>query len=187
MAELQSTHEELVASNEEMQSSNEELESINEELVTLNAEHQENNDELRVSNDDLNNFLRTSQIGTIFLDELLHIRRFTPVVAAEMHLLPQDVGRLVTELSHPLIDELSSEARRVLREGRPVEKTVQSKPGVWYLLRISPYRREGASDQGVVATFVNVSLLKQAQQDLQQSVKNEKKQYARNEARRGNE
>ena len=75
----------------------------------------------------------------------------------------------------------------MLREGRPVEKTVQSKPGVWYLLRISPYRREGASDQGVVATFVNVSLLKQAQQDLQQSVKNEKKQYARNEARRGNE
>jgi two-component system CheB/CheR fusion protein len=171
MAELQSTHEELVASNEELQSSNEELESINEELITLNSEYQEKNDELTVANNDINNFLRTSQIGTIFLDEMLHIRRFTPVVAAEMNLLPHDVGRLLTELSHPLIDELSSEAHRVLRERRPVEKTVESKPGVWYLLRISPYRREGASDQGIVATFVNVSFLKQAR-DLQQRAKN---------------
>ena len=175
MAELQATHEELLASNEELQSSNEELESINEELVTLNSEYQEKNDELSVANNDINNFLRTSQIGTIFLDETLHIRRFTPVVAAEMNLLPHDVGRLLTELSHPLIDELSSEAHRVLREHRPVEKTVESKPGVWYLLRVSPYRRESASDKGVVATFVNVSLLKQAQQDLQQRVKDQKK------------
>ena len=162
-----------------MQSSNEELESINEELVTLNAEYQEKNDELTVAHDDVNNFLRTSQIGTIFLDEMLHIRRFTPVVAAEMNLLPHDVGRLVTELSHPLIDELTSEAFRVLREGKPAEKTVESKPGVWYLLRISPYRREGASDKGVVATFVNVSQIKQAQQDLQQHVENKKKKLRR--------
>ncbi|MEP6686335.1 MAG: CheR family methyltransferase, partial [Verrucomicrobiota bacterium] len=173
MAELQSTHEELVASNEELQSSNEELESINEELVTVNAEYQEKNDELTVAHNDINNFLRTSQIGTIFLDEKLHIRRFTPVVAAEMNLLPHDVGRLLTELSHPLIDELSGEAHRVLSQGRSVEKTVEAKPGVWYLLRISPYQREGASDKGIVATFVNVSLLKQAQQER---AKNEKKQ-----------
>jgi two-component system CheB/CheR fusion protein len=167
--ELQSTNEELVASNEELQSSNEQLESINEELVTLNAEYQEKNDELAVANNDINNYLRTAQIGTIFLDEMLHIRRFSPVVAAEMNLLPHDVGRLLADLSHPLIDELNGEAQRVLRERRPVEKTVESKPGVWYLLRISPYRREGASDQGIVATFVDVSLLKQVQQNLPQS------------------
>jgi two-component system CheB/CheR fusion protein len=173
--ELQSTNEELVASNEELQSSNEELESTNEELATINAEYQEKNDELTVANNDISNFLRTAQIGTIFLDDSLHIRRFTPVVAAEMNLLPHDVGRLLADLSHPLIDELTGEAHRVLRERAPVEKTVESKPGVWYLLRISPYRREGTSDLGIVATFVDVSALKLAQQDLRHREKNEKK------------
>jgi len=173
--ELQSTNEELIASNEELQSSNEELQSINEELATLNAEYQEKNDELQVANNDIDNFLRTSQIGTIFLDESLHIRRFTPVVAAEMRLLPHDAGRLLTDLSHPLIDELTREAQRVFHDGAPVEKTVETRPGVWYLLRVSPYQRAGASDLGVVITFVNVSALKQAEQDLGRSRENEKK------------
>ena len=173
--ELQASNEELMAANEELQSSNEELESINEEQTTLNSEYQQKNDELVVANDDITNFLRTAQIGTIFLDKTLHIRRFTPVVAEEMKLLPQDTGRLLTDLSHPLIHELSSEAQRVLRDKAPVEKTVETRPGVWHLLRISPYRREGTSDLGIVVTFVNVSVLKQAQQDLKESRKAEKK------------
>src|SRR6202022_1134095 len=115
--ELQSTNEELIASNEELQSSNEELQSINEELPPLNADYQEKNDDLQAGNTDIANFLRTSQIGTIFLDESLHIRRFTPVVAAEMRLLPHDAGRLLTDLSHPLIDELTREAQRVFQDG----------------------------------------------------------------------
>jgi two-component system CheB/CheR fusion protein len=164
--ELQSNNEELIASNEELQSSNEELESVNEELVTLNAEYQGKNDELQVAHNDLDNFLRTSQIGTIFLDESLRIRKFTPFVAAELSLLPHDAGRLLTELSHPLIGELGREAQRVLGEGMPVEKTVEVRPGVWFLLRISPYRREGASDLGAVVTFVDVSRLKEAEQNL---------------------
>jgi two-component system CheB/CheR fusion protein len=173
--ELQSTNEELIASNEELQSSNEELESINEELSTLNAEYQEKNEELRVANNDIDNFLRTSQIGTIFLDDSLRIRRFTPLVAAQMNLLPHDAGRLLTDLSHPLIDELSREAQRVLRDGAPVEKTVETRPGVWHLLRVSPYRRASASDLGIVVTLVDVSVLKQAEQDLAKSGRKEKK------------
>lgn len=166
--ELQSTNEELIASNEELQSTNEELESINEELVTLNAEYQQKNNELLVANNDIDNFLRTSQIGTIFLDEALRIRRFTPFVAEEMKLLPQDAGRLLTDLSHPLIDELSREAHRVLRDRKPIEKTVETRPGVWHLLRISPYRRAGTSDLGIVVTFVDVSAIEQARKDLRQ-------------------
>jgi two-component system CheB/CheR fusion protein len=78
-----------------------------------------------------------------------------------MNLLPQDTGRGLRDLSHPLIEDLSREANRVLRDGAPVEKTIETRPGVWYLLRISPYQRESASDLGVVVTFVDVSALKQ--------------------------
>jgi two-component system, chemotaxis family, CheB/CheR fusion protein len=164
--ELQSTNEELIASNEELQTSNEELESINEELTTVNAEYHEKNHELRVANDDIDNFLRTSQIGTIFLDDSLRIRRFTPLVAGEMNLLPHDAGRLLTDLSHPLVEELRGEAQRVLHDGTPVERTVEIRQGVWYLLRISPYRRASASDLGLVVTFVNVSALRRAEQNV---------------------
>jgi hypothetical protein len=59
----------------------------------------------------------------------------------------------------------------VLREKKPVEKTVEIRPGVWHLLRLSPYQREGASDKGIVATFVDVSLLKQAQRQSNESKK----------------
>ena len=165
--ELQSSNEELIASNEELQSSNEELESINEELATLNAEYQTKNDQLQIAHNDLENFLRTSQIGTIFLDDSLRIRKFTPVVGTELNLLPHDSGRLLTELSHPLIDELTRETKRVLQDGMPREKTVEVRSGVWYLLRSSPYRRQGASDLGVVVTFVNVSGFREAEQKLQ--------------------
>jgi two-component system, chemotaxis family, CheB/CheR fusion protein len=171
--ELQATNEELIAANEELQSSNEELESINEELATINSEYQQKNDELVVANNDLNNFLRTSEIGTLFLDESLRIRKFTPVAAEEMNLLPHDAGRLLTDLSHPLIDQLGHKMQQVLRNGTPVEKTVHTRPGVWHLLRISRYRRVGASDQGIVVTFVNVSALKQTQQDLRKKCQNE--------------
>ena len=84
--ELQATNEELLAGNEELQSSNEELESVNEELTTLNAEYQQKIAELIVSNNDLENFLRTSDVATIFLDDALRLRRFTPAVTREIPL-----------------------------------------------------------------------------------------------------
>jgi len=76
--ELQATNEELMASNEELQSTNEELHSVNEELYTVSAEHQRKIDELTILTDDMNLLMKATNIGIIFLDEHLNIRRFTP-------------------------------------------------------------------------------------------------------------
>lgn len=158
--ELQAANEEMLASNEELQSSNEELESVNEELTTLNSEFQQKIAELTVSNNDVENFLRTSDVATIFLDASLHIRRFTPAAARELRLLPHDTGRLLTDLRHPIIDALAADFPRVAAAGgEPVLKTVETSPGIWHLLRITPFRREGASDQGLVITILDVSAL----------------------------
>jgi len=129
-------------------------------LATLNAEYQRKNEELLVANNDLENLLRTAQIGTLFLDDALRIRKFTPVAAKELNLLPGDVGRLLTDLAHPLLRELARAAQQALTEGRGTDVTVDAPGNAWYLLRISPYAREGASEQGVVATILNVSRLK---------------------------
>jgi two-component system, chemotaxis family, CheB/CheR fusion protein len=158
--ELQATNEELLAGNEELQSSNEELESVNEELTTLNAEYQQKIAELIVSNNDLENFLRTSDIATIFLDDTLHLRRFTPAVTCEIPLQEHDLGRLLTEFAHPLVAAVAQDFPRVAAGGKEIMKTVQTRPGVSHLVRITPYRREGASDRGLVITILDISELR---------------------------
>ncbi len=76
--ELQSTNEELQSTNEELETAKEELQSTNEELVTVNAELNNKIDELTEVNNDINNLLASTEIGTLFLDRELRIKRFTP-------------------------------------------------------------------------------------------------------------
>ena len=76
--ELQSNNEELQSTNEELNSSKEELQSLNEEMQTVNAELQSKIGELSQSNSDMKNLLNGIEIATIFLDNDLGVKRFTP-------------------------------------------------------------------------------------------------------------
>ena len=76
--EYQSVNEELQSANEELETSKEELQSINEELQVLNVELNERNETLVDLNSDLVNLIDSTAIATLFLDEDLRIRRFTP-------------------------------------------------------------------------------------------------------------
>ena len=161
--ELQATNEELVASNEELQSTNEELHSVNEELYTVNAEYQNKIAELTELNADMDNLLVSTEVHTVFLDRDLAIRKFTPKIAEQFNLLPQDIGRRINNFTHhiryePLLDEL----RRVLQTGQPFEREVQDGHGSWFLLRILPYR-SGGSGGGVVLTLIDIGSVKQAE------------------------
>jgi two-component system CheB/CheR fusion protein len=102
--ELQATNEELLASNEELQSTNGELQSVNEELFTVNAEYQSKIVELTELNNDMDNLLASTQIATLFLDEKLDIRKFTPGVDRIYKILETDVDRPLSHLSHSLAD-----------------------------------------------------------------------------------
>ena len=61
-----------------MNSSKEEMQSLNEEMQTVNAELQTKMDELSQSNSDMKNLLNGIEIATIFLDNDLGVKRFTP-------------------------------------------------------------------------------------------------------------
>ncbi|MCW2286171.1 PAS domain S-box-containing protein [Rhodoblastus acidophilus] len=161
--ELQSTNEELMASNEELQSTNEELHSVNEELYTVSTEHQQKIDELIQLSLDIEHLLKATEIGTIFLDEKLYVRRFTPAVAQAFNLIPQDVGRPISHITlrfenvdfYALLDEVNQ--TRVMREEEV------SVAGHSYLLRILPYRADGADLLGTVVTLIDVDERKKAQ------------------------
>ena len=164
--ELQAANEELLASNEELQSTNEELQSVNEELYTVNAEYQRKIAELTELTNDMDNLLSSTDVGTIFLDRELRIRRFTPQIADSFTLLPQDIGRSIESFTHKMDHPgLNDDLRRVVAEGAPVEREVRDRDGRAFFLRVLPYRAKGEV-LGVVITLIDVSGLKAAEDAL---------------------
>src|SRR5690554_5711946 len=156
--ELQSTNEELLSANEELQSGNEELQSLNEELHTLNTEHQIKIRELTELNDDLDNYFRSTDIGQVFLDAQLFIRKFNPAAVSLVNLIEADIGRSIEQISNNIISEdLIADVRSVLIGGRVVEKEVLLRNGNRSLMRIMPYVRKDKKNDGVVITFVDIS------------------------------
>ncbi|RZK73288.1 MAG: PAS domain S-box protein, partial [Pedobacter sp.] len=156
--ELQSSNEELLSANEELQSSNEELQSLNEELHTLNTEHQAKIRELVELNDDLDNYFRSTDIGQVFLDSGLFIRKFNPAATAMVNLIDADLGRSIEHISNNIkADHLTGDIRSVLHDGHVIEKEVQLKNGNRSLMRVMPYLRKDKKRDGVVISFVDIS------------------------------
>ncbi len=161
--ELQATNEELVASNEELQSTNEELHSVNEELYTVNAEYQKKIAELTEMTNDMENLLGSTSVHTVFLDEHLRIRKFTPKMADVFNLMPQDLGRPLEGFSHNIQEaDLKADLEQVLRTGEAHEQRVRDSHGTDFLMRILPYQAGGES-QGVVLTLIDITSLKRAE------------------------
>ncbi len=173
--ELQSTNEELMSANEEMQSTNEELQSVNEELYTVNSEYQEKIYQLTEANADLDNVINSTDIGIIFLDEKLTIRKFTPHSTNYINILTSDIGRPIHHISHELdLDDLVEKISQVSATGSPVEKDVLTRSGQAALLRIVPYTQNDKiqpGQQGVLLTITNVSRLKFVEEALVQAHK----------------
>ncbi|MGD9971536.1 MAG: chemotaxis protein CheB [Desulfatirhabdiaceae bacterium] len=168
--ELQATNEELLASNEELQSTNEELQSTNEELYTVNAEYQNKIIELTELNNDVDNLLTSSRIGTLLLDENLEIRKYSPEITRIFNIMEKDIGRPVSHLSHRLVDfDPVIMARDVQKHNRLTEQDVFAGDGHWYLTRVMPYHIGPNRFSGVVLTFVDITELKNARSQLQQS------------------
>ena len=156
--ELQSTNEELQSTNEEMETSKEELQSVNEELITVNSELQAKIEQLAGMQNDMKNLLDSINIGTVFLDRQLIIRRFTREAAKLYRLVATDVGRPLADIKSNLDgDALIGEAQTVLDSLLPCEREVTAPDGACYLLRIQPYRTLDNIIDGVVLTFTDIS------------------------------
>jgi diguanylate cyclase (GGDEF)-like protein len=163
--ELQATNEELLASNEELQSTNEELHSLNEELYTVNAEFERKNEELRQLNRDHENLLTSTNVGTVFLDRELRIRKFNTAIGDFFALLPQDVGRPIQHIAYHLEghDGMLADVRAVLQDGACRQTEVRSSSNRWHLKRTLPFLSADAQVDGIVLTFTDITEIKNAQ------------------------
>ncbi|MEX0893069.1 MAG: chemotaxis protein CheB [Gemmatimonadota bacterium] len=166
--ELQSINEEQKAASEELETGREEIQSINEELTTINQEHQGTIEELKRTNEDLQNLIESTEIGTVFLDRAMRIRRFTPSARALFNFAPTDQGRPLSDLTHRLrYPALLEDVASVLSSLERIEREVQSQTGEFYIMRISPYHALDGSSEGAVLTFMDNTAQHLAREELE--------------------
>ncbi|SDS26627.1 CheR family methyltransferase [Christiangramia echinicola] len=168
--ELQAANEELLASNEELQSTNEELQSVNEEINTVNAENIQKMDDLAALNADMNNLLKSTEIGVIFLDSSLKIRKFTPAIKKHFSLINGDIGRPIDNFTNSFgltrKQSFLDRCHKVLDTGKILEKHIVSREGKNYLQRISPYMDSNNEIDGVVISFIDIENIQKSKEKL---------------------
>jgi two-component system CheB/CheR fusion protein len=169
--ELQSTNEELQSTNEESITSKEEMQSLNEELMTINMQYQSKSEELALANNDMKNLMDSMEIATVFLNNDLIIKRYTPMAAEIIKLIPSDIGRPLSHLSSSVVyKNLDKDMKEVIRKLIPREFSVSTTNGKWYSLRITPYRTNDNFLEGIVLAFIDISKLKELENRLQESL-----------------
>jgi chemotaxis methyl-accepting protein methylase/flagellar motility protein MotE (MotC chaperone) len=165
--ELRSANEELQSTNEELTTSKEEMQSMNEELQTVNIELQSKIDDLSWVNNDMENLLNSTEIATVFLDNGLHIRRFTNYATHLFKLIQSDLGRPLSDIVTALdYNALQNDAKEVLKTLAFIEKEITAKNERWFKVRIMPYRTQENVIDGVVITFTDISEAKLLESEL---------------------
>ncbi len=178
--ELETENLELRTANERLVASSEALQRKNEELQTLNAENHAKVDELQQLSADIAHLLERTEVGAIFVDRDLRLRRYTTRIGRVFRIQDSDMGRKIREFPHTLRrPRLIDDIERALRDGVSTEDEVADDSGTPYFLRILPCRTGGhlrradgapASARpisGVVLTLTDISALKAAQGELE--------------------
>ncbi|MEI7840780.1 MAG: chemotaxis protein CheB [Methylococcaceae bacterium] len=156
--EMQSTNEELQSTNEELETSKEELQSVNEEMITVNSELQRKIEQLADIQNDMKNLLDNINVGILFLDSHLIIRRFTRETLRIYRLVNSDVGRPLNDIKCMAEgDDLLHASQKVLETLIPYECELRLAGNVWVLARIQPYRTLDNVIGGVVLTFTDIT------------------------------
>jgi two-component system CheB/CheR fusion protein len=165
---LLSLNEEMLSGNEELQTSHEEMQSINEELETVNLELSTKLEQLDSANSDLENLFRSNEVATIFLDNNLKIKRYTPKAKSIFHFIHSDLSRPITDLALTFDDydikkELYEVTNLLLSKNHTVKLSNSEK---WFKLQMHPYKSVKKVIEGVILTLYDVTELKKAEEEL---------------------
>jgi two-component system, chemotaxis family, CheB/CheR fusion protein len=106
----------------------------------------------------MKNLLDNVNVGIIFLDSQMHIRRFTREATRTYRLAQSDVGRHLGDIKTNLLsDDLLTHAQNVLDSLIPYEVEIRDTNAAWCLVHIQPYRSLDNVIDGVVVTFTDIT------------------------------
>jgi len=137
-------------------------------LATVNTELSTKVVDLSRANNDMNNLLAGTGIGTVFVDHQLRILRFTPAATQFINLIQSDTGRPVGHLVSKLVgyDRLVPDVQAVLDSLVSKSLEVETSEGKWCTMRIQPYRTLDNVIEGAVISFVDITDMVRARQQL---------------------
>lgn len=165
--ELQATNEELRSATEELETGKEELQSVNEETQTINSELKNKLDELAVANSDMQNLITSTDLATIFINRELKIKFYTPRAQGLFNLIPSDIGRSLSDITHKLdYKDMLHDVDRVLDDMQHIEREVASRDARFYIAQMKPYRTPANDASGVILTFLDFTARKLAEEAL---------------------
>ena len=198
-SELESTQATLQNSTEKLQQEQTGTDKINRELIIANTNIKNAYQELysinqayfsqvevlKELNNDLENLLRSIDIGVIFLDRQLKIRKYNSSAQKIINFRTTDIGRSIKDLKHNLdCDNLIEILEQFLQTECPDKKLeVQNLLTKEFLLMNlhcyylesqqcddsksrSPIKSDTRTCEGLILTFVDISDRKQAEQTL---------------------
>jgi len=106
----------------------------------------------------------------LFLDKELNIRKFTVPLTKIFKLRNTDIGRpftdQVSDLQYPEID---SHAKQVLKTLTTIENEITTVDGRWYKVRIMPFRTIEDRIDGLVLTFIDITVAKKLETEVKKT------------------
>lgn len=166
--EVQSANEELQSTNEELETAKEEIQSTNEELTTVNDELRIRNTELGQISNDLLNVLISTNVPMLIVGTDLRIRRFTPAIDRVMKVIATDVGRPLSDIRLMVdVPDLEQMIAHAIDSLASSERQVRNDQGVWFDVRVRPYKTLDHRIDGAVVSFMDVDALKRHEQRVQ--------------------
>jgi two-component system, chemotaxis family, CheB/CheR fusion protein len=118
----------------------------------------------------MKNLLDSTELTTLFLDSALNVRLFTTGSNKIFKLMRGDLGRPITDIASDLVySGLADDSREVLRTLVSHEQQLATRNGQWFLMRIIPYRTLENMIDGVVITFVDITVSKTLEAELRKT------------------
>lgn len=161
----------LEARNKALLAANDRLRNRNEELHKANINYHQKLNKIETLNSDMDNLLKSTQIGTIFLDEKKCLRKFTPAVKQQFNLHKSDIGR---PLAHFTTNFTSSDYQNILEkqldEALSLSKNSQEEVTIanqhTYLQCVNPFLDSSGKTRGAVISYIDITRLKQLERHL---------------------
>lgn len=113
--------------------------------------------DLTKANADFDNLLMNAEIGALFIDNQLKIRKITPIMSKNTNLMLTDNGKSITEVGMmDGYDCFAEDVKKCKEQAISLEREV-SRNDVTWLLRLCPYYVADGSIEGVIVILFDIT------------------------------
>ncbi len=163
-ARLQTAFDDLKEAHAELEAYAADLQALTEELVRVDRAHRQKITELEQLTGDITGLLDAIDVGVVFVDMDLRVRRCAPIAARMLRLDDPAEGRLLSEVMAGLGGvDLVPMISQTLREGSPAEVEISAWGGSRCLVRVLAHQGGQGGITGAVVTLIDVTAYREAE------------------------